>query len=160
MFPIVQKSIKRNIGYSTRDNASNWYVYTTGTCTVPSNLFEIFAYTANSSISLFILTYFSTLSFGLQHLQKKPEAEREKGVTVVWDDQKKMVRFGQLTNIHDELVDQMKAKQLEAASLKDACEEIEACIDDDMCKIRVGGVCRVLSRYIDVDVQRCRETEK
>jgi len=69
----------------------------------------------------------------------KKKAKRETTeVGVLWEDQQRINRFGRLNQRLMELRDEMKSKKKQQENLKDAKSEIEALLDDDMCRAKIG----------------------
>jgi len=79
--------------------------------------------------------------------QKKQKEEKQ----VLWEDQKRINKFGQLNNRLQEIKDIIKKKKAEVDNLKEAVEDIETLLDDDACKIKIGEV------YVEVSNEEAEE---
>ena len=61
-------------------------------------------------------------------------------VSVTWDDQQKINKFGRLHTRMLDLNDELATKKADCESMKDAASEIENLLDDDACKIKIGEI--------------------
>eukprot|EP00823_Brevimastigomonas_motovehiculus_P008204 TRINITY_DN7487_c0_g1_i1.p2 TRINITY_DN7487_c0_g1~~TRINITY_DN7487_c0_g1_i1.p2 ORF type:complete len:181 (+),score=35.24 TRINITY_DN7487_c0_g1_i1:88-630(+) len=67
----------------------------------------------------------------------KRKEKKGEGITVEWDDQKRINKFGRLHNHWQELEDDVKAKTHEIENLKDASDSLEGCLEDTI-SMKVG----------------------
>lgn len=80
----------------------------------------------------------------LQSSKPKPKAVKKttesKEVQVLWEDQQRINEFGRFHTRLQEINDEIELKKTELANLSDVAGDIEVCLDDDACKIKVGEV--------------------
>mmetsp|Transcript_8695 Transcript_8695/g.16033 ORF Transcript_8695/g.16033 Transcript_8695/m.16033 type:complete len:202 (+) Transcript_8695:149-754(+) len=70
---------------------------------------------------------------------------------VTWEDQQRINAYGRLNQRMLELDDEIKEQKSLVQSIIDASQDIEALIDDDACKIKVGEI------YVQVDNDEAEE---